>query len=218
MEKDSYRHKGLRKGLVEKLREKGIFEESVLEAIGKVPRHLFLGDDNIFDVTAYEDKAFPIGEGQTISHPSTVAYQTQLLQLSPNEKVLEIGTGSGYQAAVLAELNVKIYSIERQKKLYDKTKSLMMDLGYKKINMFFGDGFEGLVAFQPFDKILITAAAPEIPKKLLMQLKVGGKMVIPLEIDGETKMVRITKNDEKDYLKEIFANAAFVPMLKGKVF
>lgn len=215
---DNYRHKGLRKQLVDNLREKNICDEKVLAAINEVPRHLFLGADNIFDVTAYEDKAFPIGEGQTISHPSTVAYQTFLLQLSPGEKVLEIGTGSGYQAAVLLALKAKVYSVERQKKLFDKTKTLLHDLGYGGVKMFFGDGFEGIPAFEPYDKILITAAAPELPKKLLAQLKTGGAMVIPLEIENETRMVRVIKKNEKEFVKEIFENAAFVPMLKGKVF
>ena len=217
-EKDTYRHKGLRKELVSLLRKKGITDEKVLAAIDRVPRHLFMGHDNIFDVTAYEDKAFPIGEGQTISQPYTVAYQSQLLEILPKEKVLEIGTGSGYQAAVLAELGAKVFSIERQRKLYDRTRSLLIDLGYSSVKMFFGDGYEGLETFAPYDKIIITAAAPHIPEKLLTQLMLGGQMVLPLEIDGATKMVRITRLDEKEYDQEIFSEAAFVPMLKGKVF
>jgi protein-L-isoaspartate(D-aspartate) O-methyltransferase len=217
-EKDTYRHKGLRKELVSLLRKKGITDEKVLAAIDRVPRHLFMGHDNIFDVTAYEDKAFPIGEGQTISQPHTVAYQSQLLEILPKEKVLEIGTGSGYQAAVLAELGAKVFSIERQRKLYERTRSLLTDLGYPYIKMFFGDGYEGLETFAPYDKIIITAAAPHIPEKLLTQLMLGGQMVLPLEIDSATKMVRITRLDEKEYDQEIFSEAAFVPMLKGKVF
>lgn len=199
------------------LAKKGITDRRVLEAIERVPRHLFLGNDNIFDVKAYEDIAFPIGEGQTISQPYTVAYQSQLLETLPKEKVLEIGTGSGYQAAVLAELGVKVFSIERQRKLYDRTRTLLNDLGYNAVKMFFGDGFEGLETFAPFDKIIITAAAPHIPEKLLGQLMLGGQMVIPLDIDGSTRMVRITRLEEKEYDQEIFSEAAFVPMLRGKV-
>ncbi|MBS1625343.1 MAG: protein-L-isoaspartate(D-aspartate) O-methyltransferase [Bacteroidetes bacterium] len=217
LSKDTYRHKGLRKELVALLAKKGITDRRVLEAIERVPRHLFLGNDNIFDVKAYEDIAFPIGEGQTISQPYTVAYQSQLLETLPKEKVLEIGTGSGYQAAVLAELGVKVFSIERQRKLYDRTRTLLNDLGYNAVKMFFGDGFEGLETFAPFDKIIITAAAPHIPEKLLGQLMLGGQMVIPLDIDGSTRMVRITRLEEKEYDQEIFSEAAFVPMLRGKV-
>ncbi|MBS1592864.1 MAG: protein-L-isoaspartate(D-aspartate) O-methyltransferase [Bacteroidetes bacterium] len=217
LSKDTYRHKGLRKELVALLAKKGITDRRVLDAIERVPRHLFLGNDNIFDVKAYEDIAFPIGEGQTISQPYTVAYQSQLLETLPKEKVLEIGTGSGYQAAVLAELGVKVFSIERQRKLYDRTRTLLNDLGYNAVKMFFGDGFEGLETFAPFDKIIITAAAPHIPEKLLGQLMLGGQMVIPLDIDGATKMVRITRLEEKEFDQEIFSEAAFVPMLRGKV-
>jgi protein-L-isoaspartate(D-aspartate) O-methyltransferase len=198
IEKDTYRHKGLRKELVALLRKKGITDEKVLAAI--------------------ERKAFPIAEGQTISQPYTVAYQTQLLELLPKEKILEIGTGSGYQAAVLAEMGVKVFSIERQRKLYDRTRDILNELGYKPVKMFFGDGYEGLETFAPFDKIIITAAAPHIPEKLLYQLMLGGQMVLPLEIEGATKMVRITRLEEKEFDQEIFAEAAFVPMLKGKVF
>lgn len=218
LDKDTYRHKGLRKELVALLRKKGITDENVLAAIERVPRHLFLGNDNIFDVKAYEDIAFPIGEGQTISQPHTVAYQSQLLELLPKEKVLEIGTGSGYQAAVLAELGAKVFSIERKRKLFDRTRELLTELGYKSIKMFFGDGYEGLETFVPYDKIIITAAAPYIPEKLLAQLMLGGQMILPLEIDGSTKMVRITRLEEKEFDQEIFSEAAFVPMLKGKVF
>jgi protein-L-isoaspartate(D-aspartate) O-methyltransferase len=218
LDKDTYRHKGLRKELAILLAKKGITDARVLAAIERVPRHLFLGDDNIFDIKAYEDVAFPIGEGQTISQPHTVAYQSQLLEILPKEQVLEIGTGSGYQAAVLAELGAKVYSIERQRKLYDRTRTILNELGYKGVKMFFGDGYEGLETFAPFDKIIITAAAPHVPEKLLTQLMLGGQMVLPLEIDGATKMVRITRLEEKEYDQEIFSEAAFVPMLKGKVF
>jgi protein-L-isoaspartate(D-aspartate) O-methyltransferase len=217
LQKDTYRHKGLRKELMTLLRTKGITDERVLAAMERVPRHLFLGDDSIFYVKAYEDVAFPIGEGQTISQPHTVAYQSQLLEVLPKEKILEIGTGSGYQAAVLAELGAKVYSIERQRKLYDRTRTILNELGYNSIKMFFGDGYEGLDTFAPFDKIIITAAAPHIPEKLLYQLMLGGQMVLPLEMDGATKMVRITRLEEKEFDQEIFSEAAFVPMLKGKV-
>jgi protein-L-isoaspartate(D-aspartate) O-methyltransferase len=217
-ERDTYRHKGLRKELLQLLRQKGITDERVLQAMMQVPRHLFLGSDSIFEVTAYEDIAFPIGEGQTISQPYTVAYQTQLLELTAREKVLEVGTGSGYQAAVLVEMGVRVYSIERQRKLYDRTRTLLSDIGYGHIKMYFGDGYEGLPAFAPFDKIIITAAAPEIPRALLAQLMLGGQMVLPLEIESTTRMMRITRLDENEYDQEIYAEAAFVPMLKGKVF
>lgn len=216
--KDTYRHKGLRKELVALLRTKGISDEKVLTAIERVPRHLFLSNDNIFDVAAYEDKAFPIGEGQTISQPYTVAYQSQLMELLPKERVLEIGTGSGYQAAVLAEMGAKVYSIERQRKLYDRTRDILNELGYKAVKMFFGDGYEGLETFAPYDKIIITAAAPYIPEKLLGQLLLGGQMILPLEMDGTTKMVRVTRLEEKEFDQEVFSDFAFVPMLKGKVF
>jgi protein-L-isoaspartate(D-aspartate) O-methyltransferase len=199
LDKDTYRHKGLRKELAVLLAKKGITDTRVLAAIERVPRHLFLGDDNIFDVKAYDDVAFPIGEGQTISQPYTVAYQSQLLEVLPKEQVLEIGTGSGYQAAVLAELGAKVFSIERQRKLYDRTRTILNELGYKGVKMFFGDGFEGLETFAPFDKIIITAAAPHVPEKLLTQLMLGGQMVLPLEIDGATKMVRITRLEEKEF-------------------
>jgi len=218
LEKDTYRHKGLRKELVALLRTKGITDEKVLVAIQHIPRHLFMSNDTIFDVAAYEDKAFPIGEGQTISQPYTVAYQSQLLELLPKEKVLEIGTGSGYQAAILAEMGAKVFTIERQRKLYDRTRDVLNALGYKAVKMFFGDGYEGLETFAPYDKIIITAAAPHVPEKLLDQLMLGGQMIVPLEMDGATKMVRITRLEEKEYDQEVFSDFAFVPMLKGKVF
>lgn len=215
---DTYRHQGLRRALVEKLRVKNISDERVLAAIGKVPRHLFLGRDTVFDNHAYEDKAFPIGAGQTISQPYTVAFQTQLLEVTEGEKVLEIGTGSGYQAAVLAVLGAKVFTIERQKKLFDQTRPLLQELGYINIKCFFGDGFEGLPFYAPFDHVIVTAAAPEVPKKLLEQLTVGGNLVIP-HVEGDaTIMKRFTKISAKEYEEEAFHNFRFVPMLKGKVF
>ncbi|MCS6819773.1 MAG: protein-L-isoaspartate(D-aspartate) O-methyltransferase [Chitinophagales bacterium] len=215
---DTYRHHGLRKALVQKLKSKDITDERVLEAIGKVPRHLFLGPDSALDHQAYEDKALPIAAGQTISQPYTVAFQTQLLEVAEGDKVLEIGTGSGYQAAILSELGAQVFTIERQKKLYDLTKPLLKELGYINIKCFFGDGFEGLPLFAPFDSIIITAAAKEIPQKLLQQLKIGGHMVIPHTEGKETIMKRLTKITDRSFEEETFHHFRFVPMLKGKVF
>ena len=211
---DTYQHKGLRKQLVQLLREKGITDESVLSAINNIPRHFFL--DSAFDKIAYEDRAFPIGEGQTISQPYTVAYQTQLLNVKPNEKVLEIGTGSVYQASVLAEMGARVFTIERQKKLYDKHSSFVFRNKYPNIKFFYGDGFEGLTAFAPFDKVIITAAAPFIPPKLVDQMKTGGVMVIPVDEDGAQRMLRITKLPDGSLKEESFDQFSFVPMLQGK--
>ncbi len=211
---DSYRHKGLRKKLVETVKEKGIQDERVLDAIGKIPRHFFL--DSAFDEVAYEDRAFPIAEKQTISQPYTVAYQTQLLQLKPFDKVLEIGTGSAYQACVLAEMGAKVYTIERQKKLFDENRKFTFLSKYPNIKFFYGDGYEGLPTFAPFDKILITAAAPEIPPKLMQQLKVGGMMVLPEGTGDVQVMKRITKLENGEVKEEIFDRFSFVPMLGGK--
>jgi len=211
---DSYRHKGLRKKLVDGIREKGITDEKVLEAIGRVPRHFFL--DSAFDEKAYEDRAFPIGEGQTISQPYTVAYQSQLLQLSPYQKVLEIGTGSAYQAVILAELGVQVYTIERQRKLYDSNKEFALLKKYPGIKLFFGDGYQGLPTYGPFDRVLITAAAPFIPPKLVEQLKPGGMMVIPVGTGDVQQMMRLTRQADGSVTEERFDNFSFVPMLKGK--
>ncbi len=211
---DSYRHKGLRKKLIDSLREKGITNEQVLDAMMNIPRHFFL--DTALDHIAYQDRAFPIQEGQTISQPYTVAYQTQLLEVEPYDKILEIGTGSAYQASVLAEMGANVFTIERQKKLFELNKEFIFRKKYPNIKFFYGDGFEGLPTFAPFDKILITAAAPFIPPKLIQQLKTGGKMVIPLDDDGMQKMMRITKNEDDSYEEETFSNFSFVPMLKGR--
>jgi protein-L-isoaspartate(D-aspartate) O-methyltransferase len=211
---DSYRHKGLRKKLIDGIRDKGITDENVLNAMMNIPRHFFL--DTALEHIAYQDRAFPIGEGQTISQPYTVAYQTQLLEVKPFEKVLEIGTGSAYQAMVLAEMGAAVYTIERQKKLFDLNKSFVLKSKYPGIKFFYGDGFEGLPTFAPFDKIIITAAAPFIPPKLIEQLKTGGKMVIPLEDNGKQKMMRITKNQDGTLNEEAFSDFSFVPMLKGR--
>jgi len=211
---DSYQHKGLRKKLIDLLREKGISDELVLQAMNNIPRHYFL--DSAFDKIAYEDRAFPISEGQTISQPYTVAYQTQLLLVKPNEKVLEIGTGSIYQATVLAEMGAKVFTIERQKKLFDKTKLYIFKSQYPNLKFFYGDGFEGLPTYAPFDKILITAAAPFIPPKLIAQLKPGGKMVVPVDEDHQQRMLRITKNADGTTSEEAFEHFSFVPMLSGR--
>jgi protein-L-isoaspartate(D-aspartate) O-methyltransferase len=211
---DTYRHKGLRKKLMDILRDKGITDENVLEAMSNIPRHYFL--DTALDNIAYEDRAFPIAEGQTISQPYTVAYQTQLLQVKPQEKVLEIGTGSIYQATVLAEMGAKVFTIERQKKLFDKTKQFVFKSKYPNLKFFYGDGFEGLPTYAPFDKVIITAAAPFIPPKLIEQLKPGGKMVIPVNEDAHQRMLRVTKNADGSTSEEAFNNFSFVPMLGGK--
>jgi protein-L-isoaspartate(D-aspartate) O-methyltransferase len=211
---DTYRHKGLRKKLVETVRSKGITDEKVLEAIERIPRHFFL--DSAFDEVAYEDKAFPIAEHQTISQPYTVAYQTQLLELKPFEKVLEIGTGSAYQASVLAVLGVQVYSIERQKKLFESNKRFDFIKRYPNIKFFYGDGYEGLPTFAPFDKVLITAAAPDIPQKLVQQMKTGAMMVIPVGTGEVQVMKRLTKQKDGTLKEEIFDRFSFVPMLGGK--
>lgn len=211
---DTYRHKGLRKKLIDSIRDKGITDEHVLKAMMNIPRHYFL--DTALEHISYQDRAFPIGEGQTISQPYTVAYQTQLLEVEDYNKILEIGTGSAYQAIVLAEMGAHVFTIERQKKLFELNKTFILKSKYPNIKFFYGDGFEGLPTYAPFDKILITAAAPFIPPKLIEQLKVGGTMVIPLDEDGIQKMMRITKNEDGSLEEEAFSNFSFVPMLKGR--
>ena len=211
---DTYRHKGLREKLTELVRIKGITDEKVLKAINTVPRHFFL--DSAFDKDAYVDKAFPIDEGQTISQPYTVAYQSQLLEVKSFEKVLEIGTGSAYQAVILAQMGAQVYTIERQKKLFESNKQFDYLKKFPNIKFFYGDGYEGLPSFASFDKILITAAAPEIPEKLVQQLKIGGKMVLPLGSGEVQQMMRLTKLSNGALKEEVFANFSFVPMLEGK--
>ncbi len=211
---DNYLHKGLRKQLVQTLREKGIKDERVLAAIEAIPRHFFL--DPAFERQAYEDRAFPIAAGQTISQPYTVAFQTQLLELKKFDKVLEIGTGSAYQATVLGELGVSLYTIERQKELYDYVGKFFFLKKYPNIRRFYGDGFEGLPSYAPFDKIIITCGAPFIPPKLLDQLKPGGIMVIPVGEDGKQKMLRVIKHADGNITEEEMGDFAFVPMLQGK--
>ena len=211
---DTFLHKGKRKILVEYLREKiGISDENVLRAMNEVPRHLFL--ESIFEDFAYEDRAFPILAKQTISHPSTVAEQSELLQLNEKEKVLEIGTGCGYQTAVLVAMNALVYTIERQNELHDFSQKKLRELHLRPKFQSFGDGFAGLPTFAPFDKILVTCGAEILPTELLHQLKVGGMMVIPLGKTEEQILTRFTKKSEKEFIKEEFGAYKFVPMLNN---
>ena len=210
---DSFRHKGLRKQLVEELRSKGINNIKVLDAINTIPRHFFM--DNAFVKFAYQDKAFPIGCGQTISQPYTVAFQTQLLDVKPYEKILEVGTGSGYQAAVLSVLNMDVYTIERQKNLFQQTKFFLPTIGYN-CRFFYGDGYKGLPNFVPFDKIIITCGAPSIPQDLIMQLKVGGIMIAPIG-DGDVQVMHLIRRiSETENKITTHGNFSFVPMLNKK--
>lgn len=211
--KDTFRHKGLRKILAEKIRKKGISDESVLRMINEIPRHLFL--DNAFVQFAYQDKPFPIGSGQTISQPYTVAFQTQLLELKPYEKVLEVGTGSGYQAAVLIGMEANVYTIERQKELFQKTKDFLPELGYN-CNFYYGDGYKGLEQFAPFDKIIVTCGAPAIPEDLIKQLKVGGRIVAPIGKGDVQVMNLIEKISETETKITTHGDFSFVPMLNDK--
>ena len=210
---DNYRHQGLRLKLVELLREKGINDQEVLAAISKIPRHLFI--DKAFLEFAYQNKAFPIGSGQTISNPYTVAYQTSLLKIKPKDKVLEVGTGSGYQTAILLELKAQVYSVERQKELYLKTKFFLPKLGYQPM-FFYGDGYKGLVNFAPFDKIIVTAGAPYVPDDLLKQLKEGGIMVIPVGDSNVQKMLLINKISKNNIEQKVLDDFSFVPLLRKK--
>ncbi|MGP8214799.1 MAG: protein-L-isoaspartate(D-aspartate) O-methyltransferase [Bacteroidia bacterium] len=209
---DSFKHQALRKNLVKEIKQKGIKSIAVLQAIEKVPRHLFM--DSSFLKFAYQDNAFQIGEGQTISQPFTVAYQTELLDVRKGDSILEIGTGSGYQSAVLSTIGAKVFSIERHKKLSEKAKMLLEKLGYN-VKCFYGDGYKGLPAFAPFDRIIITAAAPYIPDDLLKQLKPNGILVIPEGMGKTQIMKRIRKISDLQYAKEEFGNFSFVPMLKS---
>jgi protein-L-isoaspartate(D-aspartate) O-methyltransferase len=211
---DSFEAKGLRKKLVEGLRQKGIADEEVLRAIGAVPRHVFM--DPAFLSHAYVDKAFPISSGQTISQPYTVAVQTSLLQVKKRDKVLEVGTGSGYQAAVLAEMGVKVYTIERYRELYLKSQRIISSIGYN-IHFFYGDGYEGKPQYGPFDAILITAAAPLVPDSLLQQLKTGGRLVVPVGDSDVQVMTVIVRTAADTFERTTHGNFVFVPMLKGTV-
>lgn len=213
MLKDSNRHKGMRNQLVATIERKGITDKKVLAAISKIPRHLFM--DSSFVDFAYQDKPFPIGADQTISQPFTVAFQTELLKVKPGDKILEIGTGSGYQAAVLIELKAQVYSIERQKELYARVKKFLPSVGYVPKKLIYGDGYLGLPEEAPFDGIIVTAGAPEVPKALLSQLKVGGRLVIPVGDDVQV-MTLFVRNSEKSFEKHEFGDFRFVPMLKEK--
>ncbi len=209
---DSYKHKGLRKQLIATIKEKGIKDDNVLAAIEKIPRHFFL--DSSFIEFAYQDKAFPIGNGQTISQPYTVAFQSELLKIKRGEKVLEVGTGSGYQACVLLELGAKVFTIERQKPLYQRTKAFLPTIGYNP-RMFYGDGYAGLPAYAPFDKIIVTAGAPFIPEALIQQLKVGGILIVPVGEDVQT-MISLTKISETQIEQTEHGTFRFVPLLEDK--
>ena len=213
MYKDTFRHKGKRQQLVEVIIQKGIQDRKVLQAIGKIPRHLFM--DSSFEDHAYQDKAFPIAADQTISQPYTVAFQSELLEISEGENVLEIGTGSGYQTAVLCELGARVFSIERQRELYKKTKAFLSKIGYRPKHLSFGDGYKGLPAYAPFDKIIVTAGAPYVPKDLLGQLKVGGRLVIPVGEDVQIMTIYVRKSPT-EFDKTEFGEFRFVPLLEDK--
>lgn len=211
---DTPRHQGLRKRLVDGLKIKGIRNDKVLEAIGRIPRHLFM--ESGFINFAYKDQAFPIGAGQTISQPYTVAFQTCLLNIEKNDKVLEVGTGSGYQAAVLVEMGAKVFTIERQKELYEKVHRFLPSIGYSPA-CFFGDGYKGLPNLAPFDKILVTAGAPSIPRDLKLQLKIGGTLVVPVGDNKRQEMYEITRISNDEFTSKKHGGFVFVPMLKGTV-
>lgn len=211
--KDTFKHKGLRQKLVETIASKGIKDEAVLKAIGNIPRHLFM--DSGFLDHAYQDKAFPIAADQTISQPYTVAFQTELLQVKKGDKILEIGTGSGYQAAVLCELGAKVYSIERQQELFKRTSKFLPKLGYRPKKLIFGDGYKGLTEEAPFEGIVVTAGAPFVPKPLLAQLKIGGRLVIPVGDDVQVMTLYIRKG-AKEFEKHEFGDFRFVPLLENK--
>lgn len=211
--KDTAKHQGLRNQLITVLKEKGITDTAVLDAIQKIPRHLFLNSS--FEDYAYQDKAFPIGAGQTISQPYTVAFQSQLLEVKKDHKVLEIGTGSGYQTAVLCGIGAKVYTIERQNELFKSTSLLLPKLGIRPKHISFGDGYKGLPNYAPFDSIIVTAGAPIIPKPLMAQLKIGGRLVIPLGEDHQIMTLLIRKN-ETQFEKHEFGEFRFVPLLENK--
>ena len=210
---DTLKHKGLRNKLAKIIAAKGVTDTKVLDAVQTVPRHLFL--DSSFESHAYQDKAFPIGAEQTISQPYTVAFQTQLLQLRPKAKILEIGTGSGYQTAILLHLLATVYTIERQQELFKKTKLFFAKMGYRPKKMIFGDGYKGLPNEGPFDGIIVTAGAPKVPKPLLSQLAIGGRLVIPVGVE-EQVMTLFVRKSEKEFEKKTFGNFRFVPLLENK--
>jgi protein-L-isoaspartate(D-aspartate) O-methyltransferase len=212
---DQYREKGARKKLVEYLRERGITDENVLKAIGKVPRHYFF--DETFWNQAYKDIAFPIGDGQTISQPYTVAYQTELLHINAGDKVLEIGTGSGYQTCILIELGAKVFTIERQENLYIRTRQVLPHMGYQA-NFFYGDGSKGIAEYAPYDKIIVTAGAPLVPEILLKQLKIGGILVIPVGDEKSQKMITVLRIAENDFERFVLDTFRFVPLVGEKAW
>lgn len=211
--KDTLKHRGMRNKLAELLSAKGIQDSKVIDAIKTIPRHLFL--DSSFEDHAYQDKAFPIGAEQTISQPYTVAFQTELLNIKPNDTILEIGTGSGYQTAVLLHLRAKVYTIERQQELFKKTKLFFSKMNYRPKKVIFGDGYKGLPGEAPFDGIIVTAGAPEVPKPLMSQLKVGGRLVIPVGVE-EQIMTLFTRKSEKEFEKQELGSFRFVPLLENK--
>ncbi len=212
---DTYRHKGLRRKLIEELRKKGITNNEVLEAMNRIPRHIFM--DSGFIEFAYKDQAFPIGASQTISQPFTVAYQTQLLNVQRHDKILEVGTGSGYQCAVLIEMGAKVYTIERYRELFLKAQTILTALKYKP-DFFFGDGYEGIPAYSPYDKIIVTAGGTDIPEKLLQQLKVGGLLVMPVGASDFQKMTLVEKMSANEFRRTEHGSFNFVPLLKGKIY
>ncbi len=211
--KDTLKHRGMRNKLADVLIAKGIVDTSVLDAIRNVPRHLFM--DSSFEGHAYQDKAFPIAADQTISQPYTVAFQTELLEIEPGHKIMEIGTGSGYQTAILLQLKAKVYTIERQLELFKKTNLFFKKMGYRPKKVIFGDGYKGLPELAPFDSIIVTAGAPEVPKALMSQLKVGGRLVIPVGVEEQTMTMFIRKS-EKEFEKKELGAFRFVPLLEDK--
>ncbi len=211
--KDTAKHQGLRNQLVKLLQEKGIVDKSVLKAINTIPRHLFLNSS--FEDYAYQDKAFPIGSGQTISQPFTVAFQSQLLEIKKGQKILEIGTGSGYQTAVLFLMGAKVYSVERQNELFKQTSALLPKLGIRPKHLSFGDGYKGLPNHAPFDSIIVTAGAPTIPKPLMAQLKIGGKLIIPVGDENQI-MIKLIRKNETQFEKHEYGDFKFVPLLEDK--
>lgn len=211
--KDTAKHQGLRNQLVKLLQEKGIVDKNVLKAISTIPRHLFLNSS--FEDYAYQDKAFPIGAGQTISQPYTVAFQSQLLEIKKGDKILEIGTGSGYQTAVLYLMGAKVYSVERQNELFKQTSALLPKLGIRPKHLSFGDGYKGLPNHAPFDSIIVTAGAPTIPKPLMAQLKIGGKLIIPVGDENQI-MIKLIRKNETQFEKHELGDFKFVPLLEDK--
>lgn len=210
---DSFKHQGQRRRLMLEMKSKGIHDTAVLQAINSIPRHFFL--DNAFEEHAYMDKAFPIDEGQTISQPYTVALQSQLLDVKKRDKILEIGTGSGYQSAILASMGATVYTIERHEQLFQKARSMFKQLKLNRIKSYYGDGFQGLIEFAPFDKIIVTAGAETLPEKLKSQVKVGGFIIIPVGQSGKHIMTKIIRQSPTDYFVESFGACSFVPLLKG---